>query len=77
MLQRVEFEKTLVFTRSKRDQIKLVLHEVVYCIFHVVSAGEKLEVVQNRCSCIFRSEMLCGKCIIYFLSHTELAKSKS
>ena len=38
MLERVEFEKTLVFTRSKRDQ-KLVLHEVVYCIFYVVSAG--------------------------------------
>ena len=49
MLERVEFEKILVFTRSKRDQ-KLVLHEVVYCIFYVVSAGEKLEVVQNRCS---------------------------
>ena len=58
MLERVEFEKTLVSTRSKRDQ-KRVLHEVVYCIFYVVSAGEKLEVVQNRCSCIFRSEMLC------------------
>ena len=58
MLERVEFETTMVFTRSKRDQ-KLVLHEVVYCIFYVISAGGKLEVVQNRFSCIFRSEMLC------------------
>ena len=40
-------------------------------LFCVVSAREGSEVVQNPCSCVFRSEMLSYKCIIYFLSRTQ------